>query len=44
MQRYAAGEASAFDALYTRHRGNLYRYFLRQCSSDAIAEELYQDV
>lgn len=44
MQRYAAGEASAFDALYTRHRGSLYRYFLRQCSSDAIAQELYQDV
>jgi len=44
MQRYAAGDASAFDALYTRHRGSLYRYFLRQCSSDAIAQELYQDV
>jgi RNA polymerase sigma-70 factor (ECF subfamily) len=44
MQRYAAGDASAFDALYTRHRGSLYRYFLRQCGSDAIAQELYQDV
>ena len=44
MQRYAAGDASAFDTLYTRHRGSLYRYFLRQCSSDAIAQELYQDV
>jgi len=44
MQRYAAGEASVFDALYTRHRGSLYRYFLRQCGSDAIAQELFQDV
>jgi len=44
MCRYRDGDASAFETLYLRHKGGLYRYFLRQCSDRAIAEELYQDV
>ena len=44
MQRYAGGDAPAFDALYARHKGGLYRYFLRQCNADSIAQELFQDV
>jgi RNA polymerase sigma-70 factor (ECF subfamily) len=30
MPRYAAGEVVAIHVLYQRHRGGLYRYFLRQ--------------
>ena len=43
MLRYAAGDPEAFQALYDRHRGGLYRYFLRQ-SNQSVAEELFQDV
>jgi len=42
MQRYANGEAGAFDHLYARHRGALYRYFKRQVSDAATANDLYQ--
>jgi RNA polymerase sigma-70 factor, ECF subfamily len=44
MCRYRDGDARAFELLYQRHRGPLYRYFLRQCGVAAVAEELYQDV
>ena len=44
MQGYAAGRASAFDALYARHKGGVFRYFLRHCGNAAIADELFQDV
>ncbi len=44
MLKYAAGETRAFEILYTRHRGGLYRYLARQCRNNAIAEELFQDV
>ena len=44
MLAYAAGDASAFDTLYARHKGGVYRYLLRQCREAAIAEELFQDV
>jgi RNA polymerase sigma-70 factor (ECF subfamily) len=44
MLRYRAGDAGAFARLYARHKGPLYRYFLRQCGQAAIAEELFQDV
>ena len=30
MQAYAKGEMKAFDDLYGRHRGPLYRYILRE--------------
>ena len=43
MLRYAGGDADAFQRLYERHRGGLYRYFLRQ-SNRSVAEELFQDV
>ncbi len=42
MQRYARGDAKAFDELYTRYRGPLYRYFIRQVSDSATANDLYQ--
>jgi RNA polymerase sigma-70 factor (ECF subfamily) len=43
MLAYAAGDAAAFDALYARHRGGVYRYLVRQCGS-TMADELFQDV
>ncbi len=44
MLAYARGEAAAFDALYARHKGGLYRYLLRHCGSAGIADELFQDI
>ena len=45
MLRYAKGDAGAFDELYARHRGGLFRYLLRQLGSNrAIAEELFQEI
>jgi len=43
MQRFGAGESGAFDRLYARHRGPVYRFFLRQCVDAGVAEELSQD-
>src|SRR6266571_1446748 len=44
MLAYAAGDAAAFDALYLRHKGGVYRYLARQCRQSGIADELFQDV
>ncbi len=43
MLRYQNGEVRAFESLYGRHRGPLFRYLLRQCRNRALAEELCQD-
>ena len=43
MLRYAAGEVAAFDVLYQRHKGGVFRYLLRHGASNA-SEELAQDV
>lgn len=42
MAAYAAGEMAAFESLYARHRGPLYRYILRQVGDAATANDLYQ--
>ncbi len=42
MQQYAKGDAKAFDQLYARHRGPLYRYFNRQVNDAVTANDLYQ--
>ena len=44
MERYRDGDAGAFDVLYHRHKGGLYRYLLRLCKHQNVAEELFQDV
>jgi RNA polymerase sigma-70 factor (ECF subfamily) len=44
MLAWAAGEASAFEVLYGRHRGPLFRFLLAQLRDRPLAEELYQDV
>lgn len=43
MQRYRRGDAAAFDRLYERHKGPLFRYLLNHCGDSGLAEELYQD-
>lgn len=43
MLQYRNGDPSAFDALYHRHRGALYRFILRSVNSSAVANDLYQD-
>jgi RNA polymerase sigma-70 factor (ECF subfamily) len=43
MLRYAAGEVAAFEVLYQRHKGGVFRYLLRHGASNA-SEELAQDV
>jgi len=44
MLAYARGEAAAFDALYARHKGGVYRYLLRHCGNAGSADEFFQDV
>src|SRR5688572_15497292 len=44
MLSYRAGDVAAFDELYRRHRGGLYRYLLRQSRDAALASEMFQDV
>lgn len=44
MMAYRDGDSHAFENLYQRHKGPVYRYLLRQCRVAAIAEELFQDV
>ncbi len=44
MLAYAAGDAAAFDQLYSRHRHALYQFAYNSCNSEATARELYQDV
>lgn len=43
MLAYARGDALAFDALYERARGMLYRFILRSIPERAVADELFQD-
>ncbi len=43
MLAYAQGDAPAFDALYARRRGMLYRFILRSVPERAVADELFQD-
>ena len=47
MLAYRDGDAGAFETLYARHRGALYRFMLRSlkgtASDRAIAEELFQE-
>lgn len=44
MQQYAQGNAAAFETLYQRHRGPVYRYLTRQAVDTATANDLYQGV
>jgi len=44
MLAYAGGDARAFEALYAKHKGPLYRFVMRSVKSRGEAEELFQDV
>jgi RNA polymerase sigma factor (sigma-70 family) len=44
MLAYRDGNAGAFETLYARHRGKLYRFMLRSVKARAGAEELFQEV
>jgi RNA polymerase sigma-70 factor (ECF subfamily) len=44
MQRYASGDIRAFEVLYARHKGGLYRYFMRHIPDPNLAEDLYQEI
>ncbi|GJM05865.1 MAG: Ecf-type RNA polymerase sigma factor [marine bacterium B5-7] len=44
MLKYASGDVVAFEVLYVRHKGAVYRYLLNLCRNDAVAEELFQEV
>ena len=43
MQRYADGDATAFDVLYERYKGPIYRYCLRH-GPRVTAEEAHQEI
>jgi len=44
MLAYGAGDAGAFETLYARHRGGLFRFVLRAVKERGAAEELFQEV
>jgi len=44
MQNYLDGSNAAFDRLYARYRGPLYRILLRLLPRRAVADEVFQDV
>jgi len=44
MLAYASGDVTAFEQLYSRHRGPLYRFLQRQVRNTALADEFFQDV
>lgn len=43
MLAYAAGDVAAFQVLYARHRGPLFRHLARRLRDTALAEEFFQD-
>jgi RNA polymerase sigma-70 factor, ECF subfamily len=44
MLAYAAGQATAFEQLYARHRSRLYRFLLGQLRNGALADDVFQDI
>jgi RNA polymerase sigma-70 factor (ECF subfamily) len=44
MLRYARGDLRAFETLYQRHRGGLYRYLARHTHHAEAANDLFQEV
>jgi RNA polymerase sigma-70 factor (ECF subfamily) len=44
MLAYAGGDMRAFETLYARHRGALYRYLARQARDGEVANDLFQEV
>ncbi|MFN0040114.1 MAG: RNA polymerase sigma factor [Burkholderiales bacterium] len=43
MMNYRDGDAGAFEHLYSRHRGGVFRFVLRQLGQRSVAEEVFQE-
>jgi RNA polymerase sigma-70 factor (ECF subfamily) len=43
MLNYQSGDTSAFEELYKKHKGPLYRYVHRQCE-ESYVDEIFQDI
>ena len=44
MLLYGSGDAAAFEVVYQRHKGPLYRYMSRLSNRAPVLDELYQEV
>ena len=44
MERYAAGNAAAFDELYSRYEQRAFAYFMSRTRSEDRASDLYQEL
>jgi RNA polymerase sigma-70 factor (ECF subfamily) len=44
MLRYRDGDVAAFETLYERHRGPLFRFLQRQAGDTHAAEDIFQEV
>jgi RNA polymerase sigma-70 factor (ECF subfamily) len=44
LQRIGAGDEVAFVTLYRRRQGNVYRFALRMCGAETVAEDVTQEV
>jgi RNA polymerase sigma-70 factor (ECF subfamily) len=44
LAQYVDGDFSAFEKLYARNKGGLYRYLSRQVHNKSLVEDLFQDV
>ena len=44
MLRYGAGDAAAFEELYSRHRAPLWRFVLRNLRDETATADVFQDV
>jgi len=44
MLAFAQGDAGAFDRLYARHKGTVFRFIARSLPTRADAEEIFQEV
>ncbi|MCF6300330.1 MAG: sigma-70 family RNA polymerase sigma factor [Proteobacteria bacterium] len=44
MLAFASSDHRAFEVLYQRHKGSLYRYFLKSCNTQSVAQELFQEL
>ena len=44
MLAWVGGDVAAFETLYARHRGPLYRFLMRHLRNQALADEFFQDV
>lgn len=44
MSRYREGDVAAFEQLYGRHRGGVFRYVVRQVGLRSSAEEVFQEI